>query len=83
MQRNASTQFIDPDDKDIVIVSRRDEILDSRRADEVIWAVQKYDIVTVKLGYPISSLTCLSIGGPALKTRVSNFHYDGTLLPDC
>ncbi len=49
MQRNASTQFIDPDDKDIVIVSDVDEILDSRRADEVIWAVQKYDIVTVKL----------------------------------
>lgn len=49
MQRNASTRFIYPDDNDIVIISDIDEILDSRRADELVWAAQKHGIVTVRL----------------------------------
>ncbi|MEI8305719.1 MAG: hypothetical protein WCF99_01520 [Chloroflexales bacterium] len=44
MVRNASVQFVEVKDEDVIIISDIDEIIDSRYSDEIIWAVQKHEI---------------------------------------
>ena len=62
MQRNYVHEvFADIADDDIIILSDSDEILDSRRADELVEAVRKYGLVSVELHHTLFYLNLYSL----------------------
>lgn len=66
IQRNIACSYIDVDDRDIVILSDLDEIIDSRYADRIIHETQKRGIVTIKLHFTLFYFNLFSKnwGGP-------------------
>lgn len=66
MQRNNSCSCLEVDDKDIIILSDIDEIIDSRYADRIVEEVKKRGIVTIKVHFTLFYLNLFSLnwGGP-------------------
>lgn len=67
VSRNYSLWNSNYNDDDILILSDMDEIIDSRYADEIIDAVNRYDIITIKIHFTMFyfNLFCSNWSGPA------------------
>lgn len=60
MQRNYVHEMLDVDESDIIILSDVDEIVDSRRAEELIDAAKKHGVVSVRLHHTLFYLNLYS-----------------------
>lgn len=95
LSRNYSLLNSNYQDDDILILSDVDEIIDSRYADQIISAVQKYDVVTIGIHFTLFyfNLFCPKWSGPADysyrifaikgKTMRTRFFNDSDFLRKC
>lgn len=70
LSRNYSLLNSNYQDDDILILSDVDEIIDSRYADQIISAVQKYDVVTIGIHFTLISIFFVPNGLVLLIIRI-------------